>query len=109
MHAPSLTAHTCIRMCMDALGSYYFTASASNAVGMSRVSEPVVFYTQASVPSAPVLPVGPPTGRRCAAPSPTHSRMAETSDSCVQPMERMADRIVLVWNEPESNGEHVSG
>jgi hypothetical protein len=24
-------------------------------------------------------------------------------------MERMADRIVLVWNEPESNGEQVSG
>jgi hypothetical protein len=24
-------------------------------------------------------------------------------------MERMADRIVLVWNEPDANGEPVSG
>ena len=76
MHAPSLTAHMCTRMCMDALDSYYFTASASNAVGMSRVSEPVVFYTQASVPSAPILQVRSPqqASRRCPSAALRHRR-----------------------------------
>ena len=63
-------------MCVDALDSYYFTASASNAVGMSRVSEPVVFYTQASVPSAPILQVRPPqqASRRCLSAALRHHR-----------------------------------
>jgi hypothetical protein len=72
-------------MCVDALDSYYFTASASNAVGMSRVSEPVVFYTQASVPSAPILQVRSPQQAQqalsvgCAAPSATdHLRNGRT-------------------------------
>ena len=34
-----VTMRTCTRMCMDALGSYYFTASASNAVHDASVSE----------------------------------------------------------------------